>query len=207
MRYERALTAANAATSANARTASGFGLGAIVEPKEWGAALPMDHDDPIRAAHDVSYPRLVTQALALCGNLAEAEDIVQEAFVMAMTHRRDFAEVAIKDAWLRTTAVRLLRRRWRRKRLVGRLMPRMRTELSIDLGPDAPEDHVAVVFALSQLELPVRETVALRYVANLGVEQIARELGVPEGIVKARLARARAQMAGHLVEREESDHV
>ena len=167
----------------------------------------MDDDDPIRAAYDVSYPRLVTQVLALCGNLAEAEDIVQEAFVTAMAHRRDFAEVATRDAWLRTAAVRLLRNRWRRKRIVGRVMRRMRTELSIDLGPGTPEHHVAVVFALSQLELPVRETVALHYVADLGVAQIAGELGVPEGIVKARLARARAQLAGHLVDREEAEHV
>ena len=47
----------------------------------------------------------------------------------------------------------------------------------------------------------------LHYIADLSVAQIARELSVPEGTVKARLARARAQMAGHLNDREEADHV
>jgi RNA polymerase sigma-70 factor (ECF subfamily) len=50
-------------------------------------------------------------------------------------------------------------------------------------------------------------TVVLHYIGDLSVAQIARELSVPEGTVKARLARARAQMAGHLSDREEADHV
>ena len=53
----------------------------------------MDEEDPLRAAYDRSYPRLVTQMLAMCGNRAEAEDVVQEAFLAAMTHRPDFAGV------------------------------------------------------------------------------------------------------------------
>lgn len=124
-----------------------------------------------------------------------------------MTHRRDFDEVANKEAWLRTVAVNLLRNRWRRARVSARTLPRFRAELSIDLGPSAPEDHVAVVYALSQLTLPVRVTVVLHYVADLTVAQVAHELRVPEGTVKARLARARAQMAPHLVDHEEADHV
>jgi RNA polymerase sigma-70 factor (ECF subfamily) len=164
-------------------------------------------DDALRAVYDVSYRRLVTQVTALCGNLSEAEDIVQEAFVTAMTHRADFAEVANKEAWLRTVAVNQLRNRWRRARVSARALPRVRAELSIDLGPTAPEDHVAIVYALSQLSLPVRVTVVLHYIADLSVAQVARELGVPEGTVKARLARARAQMATHLVDTKEADHV
>ncbi|WP_256795668.1 RNA polymerase sigma factor [Terrabacter sp. Ter38] len=163
--------------------------------------------DPVRVVYDRSYRRLVTQLAALCGNLPEAEDIVQEAFVTAMTHRRDFGEVSNKEAWLRTVAVNLLRNRWRRARVTARALPKFRAELSIDLGPGTPEDHVAIVFALSQLSLPVRITVVLHYIADLSVAQVATELGVPEGTVKARLARARVQMADHLIDREEADHV
>src|SRR4051794_36760284 len=166
-----------------------------------------DDDDPLRAVYDLSYRRLVTQLTGLCGNLGEAEDVVQEAFVTAMTHRDDFLGVANREAWLRTVAVNLLRNRWRRARTLSRILPRYRAELNIDLGPGAPENHVAVVYALSQLSLPVRVTVVLHYVADLSVAQIAQELSVPEGTVKARLARARVQMAGHLSEREEADHV
>lgn len=167
----------------------------------------MGDDDPVRAVYDLSYRRLVAQMLALCGNLSEAEDVVQECFEAALTHRNDFTAVANKEAWLRTVAVNLLRNRWRRARVAARVLPRFRAELSIDLGPGSPEDHVAIVYALSQLSLPVRLTVVLHYVADLSVTQISRELSVPEGTVKARLARARAQMAGYLSDHEEADHV
>ena len=68
--------------------------------------------------------------------------------------------------------------------------------------------------ALGQLSMPVRVTVVLHYIADLSVAQISSELSVPEGTVKARLARARAQMAAHLSvqdeqdeDHEEADHV
>ena len=166
-----------------------------------------DDEDVIRAVYDVSYRRLVTQMVALCGNRSEAEDVVQESFLTALTHRSDFDAAANKEAWLRTVALNRLRNRWRRARVAGRIMPRFRAELSIELGPRAPEDHVAIVYALSQLSAQVRLTAVLHYVADLTVAQIAHELSVPEGTVKARLARARAQMAGHLDDREEADHV
>ena len=167
----------------------------------------MDDDDVLRAVYDVSYRRLVTQVVALCGNRSEAEDVVQESFLAALTHRRDFAEAANKEAWLRTVALNLLRHRWRRARVAGRVLPKFRADLRIDLGPQAPEDHVAIVDALNQLSLPVRVTVVLHYIADLSVARIASELAVPEGTVKARLARARAQMSGYLGDREEADHV
>ena len=89
----------------------------------------MDCDeDLVRAVYDHSYRRLVTQMVALCGNLAEAEDVVQEAFEAALTHRADFALVANKEAWLRTVGVNLLRNRWRRARVSARVMPRFRAE-------------------------------------------------------------------------------
>ncbi|GAA2165900.1 RNA polymerase sigma-70 factor (ECF subfamily) [Humibacillus xanthopallidus] len=166
-----------------------------------------DDDDAVRAVYDLSYRRLVTQMVAMCGNRCEAEDVVQEAFLTAWTHRDDFAAAANKEAWLRTVSLNLLRHRWRRARLSARTLPKFRAELSIDLGAQAPENHVAVVYALSQLSLPVRVTAVLFYVADLTVAQISRELSAPEGTIKARLARARAQMAGHLSDREEADHV
>ena len=166
----------------------------------------MDDGDVIRAVHELSYRRLVTQMVAL-RNRSETGDVVQESFLTALTHRSDFTEAANKEAWLRTVCLNLLRNRWRRARVAGRILPKFRAELNIQLGPQAPEDHVALVQALSRLSTQVRVTVVLHYIADLSVAQIAHELSVPEGTVKARLARARAQMANHLSDHEEADHV
>lgn len=166
-----------------------------------------DDDDAIRAVYDLSYSRLVTQLVAVCGNRPEAEDVVQESFLTALTHRRAFTAAANKEAWLRAVCLNLVRHRWRRARVAGRVLPRYRADLDIDLGPQAPEDHVAIVQALSRLSVQVRMTAVLHYVADLSVAQISDELSVPEGTVKARLARARTQLAEYLDDREEADHV
>ncbi len=167
----------------------------------------MADDDLVREVYEQSYRRLVAHCMALSGSRSEAEAVVQKAFLVAVTHRGDFAEAADKQAWLRAVALTLLRHRWLRARLVGRGRPTFRSEPSIDLGPGVPEEHVAVVYALSRLSLPVRVSVVLRHLDGLDITQIARELSVSEGTVRARLARAQAEMAAHLSDFEEATRV
>ena len=62
-------------------------------------------DERIREVYEVSYQRLVVQMLALCGDQADAEEAVQEAFVQALRRRREFAEVVNPEGWLRTVAL------------------------------------------------------------------------------------------------------
>jgi DNA-directed RNA polymerase specialized sigma24 family protein len=64
---------------------------------------------------------------------------------------------------------------------------------------------MAVVAALGALSAPVREAVALHYIADLSIAQIAHETDTPAGTVKARLHRGRAALAQALRE-EESRH-
>jgi DNA-directed RNA polymerase specialized sigma24 family protein len=54
--------------------------------------------------YDASYGRLVLQLFAICGDLADAEDAVQEAFVKAIGKGRAFGQVRNPEAWLRTVA-------------------------------------------------------------------------------------------------------
>lgn len=62
-------------------------------------------------------------------------------------------------------------------------------------APPPSENHVAVVTALKSLPAPLREAVALHYLADLSVEDIARQTGTAVGTVKARLHRGRRQLA------------
>ncbi|MDQ3456299.1 MAG: sigma-70 region 4 domain-containing protein, partial [Actinomycetota bacterium] len=64
-------------------------------------------------------------------------------------------------------------------------------------GVPAPlENHVALVAALQQLPAAQREALVLHYLGDLPIAQIAAQLGVPEGTIKARLSRGRTAMAG-----------
>jgi RNA polymerase sigma-70 factor (ECF subfamily) len=163
--------------------------------------------DPVQGVYEQSYRRLVAHFTALSGSRSQAEDVVQEAFLVGVTHPDDFAESADKEAWLRAVALTLLRRHWRRTALARRVLRGSPAEPSIDLGPGVPEEDAAVAYALSRLTLPVRVTVVLRHLDGLDIGQIARELGIPEGTVRARLARAQAEMATHLNDFEAAGRV
>lgn len=164
----------------------------------------MAAEDLVREVYDASYLRLVVQIYALTGDLAEAEDAVQEAFVTAVGRGRAFAKLDNHEAWLRTVALNQVRNRWRHLDVVRRL----RTQVpgptpEAEVGPE----HVALVEALAKLDLTHRTAVVLYYLADRSVGDIARELGIPEGTVKTRLARGRELLAPLLSEPEEADHV
>ena len=162
--------------------------GPLVRPSSAEAALD--------AAFHGSYRRLVVQLYGVVGDLGEAEDLVQEAFVRAAASGRRFARLDNPEAWLRTVALNLHRNRWRKLRNFGRVLPR----LVVTPDPPALEEHVVVVEALRRLREPQREVVALHHLADLSVAEIAALLGVAEGTVKSRLSRGRETLAGLLGE-------
>ncbi|WP_310964493.1 RNA polymerase sigma factor [Nocardioides terrisoli] len=156
----------------------------------------MSGEDQLRDLYDASYPRLVGQLTAFTGSRAEAEDVVQEAFVRALGRSRGFARVDNPEAWLRTVAVNLARSRWRRVRRFAGLLPDLVPDQHPDLGPD----RVALLHALEALPAAQREAIALHHLADLPVADIASALGVPVGTVKARLSRGRAALADLLAD-------
>jgi RNA polymerase sigma-70 factor, ECF subfamily len=139
----------------------------------------------------LSYPRLVVQLYGVTGDAAEAEDLVQEAFVRAYAAGSRFTRVDNPEAWLRTTAVNLYRNRWRKMRNFARIKHRLAEP------PDLPgiETDVDVVDALRRLPENQRVVLVLHYFADRRVDQIAAELGIAEGTVKSRLSRGRDALA------------
>ena len=146
----------------------------------------------LREIYEASYRRLVAQAYAVAGDRVEAEDAVQEAFARAVAAGDRFRRVDNPEAWLRTVALNVLRRRWRRASLFRALTPRLATPADV---PGISEDHVAVVEGLRSLPFQQRETLALFYLGDLSVQEVAATLGVAEGTVKSRLTRGRTALA------------
>lgn len=155
--------------------------------------------DRVQTVFDASYRRLVGQLYAVCGDLAEAEDVVAEAFVRAVDRRRTFEAVDNPEAWLRTVAVNLARSRHRRRKLGERL--HLSAEAPVR-HPDLAADRLALVEALRSLPFAQREALGLHYFADLPVHEVAAVLGVPTGTVKARLSRGRTALAGLLGDHE-----
>ncbi|MGH3738971.1 MAG: RNA polymerase sigma factor [Micromonosporaceae bacterium] len=123
---------------------------------------------------------------------------MQEAFVKALSAPRTFAAVDNPEAWLRTVALNLIRNRWRRRHRLRRIL--RRPEARPAQVPGTGPDHVAPVDALRTLPEPQRVTIALHYIADLPIAEIAASLRVSEGTVKSRLARGRKALATALDE-------
>lgn len=147
--------------------------------------------DILRDVFEVSYRRLVVQLYGVTGDLAEAEDVVQEAFVRAVAARNRFRRVDNHEAWLRTTAIHLHRNRFRKMRNFSRI----RHRLEHPTDPAGLEEHVWVINALRALPEHQRQVLALHYLADLSVNEIAAALGCATGTVKSRLKRGREALA------------
>lgn len=137
--------------------------------------------------------RLVVTAYALTSDLAEAQDVVSETFVRAVAHRKTLLAAESPEAWLRTVARNVARRRWRRASQLRSLMRRSAASI-----PDAPElspDRVALLAVIRQLPAGQREAIALHYIADLPIADIAQTQGVTVSTVKSRLFRGRTKLA------------
>ena len=156
-------------------------------------------DDPIRTFVDGEYHQVVATVALVCGSVATAEDSVQEALARAWERLDRGESIDRLAAWVTTVALNLARstmRRWRCER-------RARVKLGA-LPPIAPDaaaasgEAYAVREALAALPRRQREVTALRYYLGLDVREIAAELGIAEGTVKAMLFRARQSLAAAL---------
>ena len=150
--------------------------------------------EQVYAAH---YARLVALLTVVAGSRTDAEEAVQEAFVRALGLTGNRAVVDDPEAWLYRVAVNHVRSRWRRLTTARKHAPALaRDEVS---PPDStPEDRLLLVAALRRLPAAQREVLALHYMGDLSVDEIAARLEAPAGTVKARLSRGREALRREL---------
>jgi len=151
-------------------------------------------EQAVSELYHACYRRLVTQLYAFTGDLTEAQDVVQEAFARALARPGGLRGVDNPEAWLRTVAVNVVRRRWRRRRLLDVIMLRERPVQRFS-QPGPEPDRTDLAGALDAIPRSYREAIILHYYADMSVEEIADTLGVAAGTVKSRLSRGRAALA------------
>lgn len=167
-----------------------------------------------------------TLAFWLVRNRADAEDVVQEAYLRAFRAYASLSGPDIKP-WLltivRNVAYRLLGKRGAASNVIsfeeafpGRFgepdgVPNLVSETA---SPEAAligeAERVMVVTALSRLPPAWREVLVLREIEGLAYREIADVIGVPVGTVMSRLSRARAELRAvltGLMDKDESNAV
>lgn len=149
-------------------------------------------------------------------NAADAEDAVQDALLSAHKHIGQFRGEAQMSTWLTAivsnSARMLLRKRSRQIHVsldepIGEEQEHTASELLTDCRP-SPEDecrnsqlHARLKELAKQLSPSLRKAFELRALDGLTTREAARILGVPDGTVKAQVARARAKLR-RLMQRE-----
>jgi DNA-directed RNA polymerase specialized sigma24 family protein len=150
------------------------------------------------------FQRLVVQLYAVTGNLGEAQEVVQEAFIRALAAPARFDGLEKPEAWLRRVAVNLARSRHRRRLLAARLLGRIGP---LPVVSPVSADHVALMAAIQKLPIGQRHAIALHYLADLPVDEVGRTLGVSVGTVKSLLSRGRYVLAAHLTDSADPTYV
>ncbi len=140
--------------------------------------------------------RIVRHAYALTGNIADAQEIAQEAFARAWQRWDSVRACDSPEAWVRRVATNLATSRFRRDRTARRAA----WKLVAREVPEVSPDTVALVAALRTLPERQRIVIVLHYLADLPVGQIAEELRCPVGSVKAWLWRGREALAAAMSE-------
>jgi RNA polymerase sigma-70 factor, ECF subfamily len=138
--------------------------------------------------------RVVRHAYALTANIADAQDIAQEAFARAWQRWDTVRGLDSPEAWVRRVATNLATSRLRRDRTARAAAH----QLVASAAPEISPDTVALVAALRKLPERQRVVLVLHYLADLPVGQIATELRCPVGSVKGWLSRGRDALAALL---------
>lgn len=140
-------------------------------------------------------PHLFRLAWLLCGQHAEAEDLVQETltkvyvrvskrFSAPLDHPATYAQTVLTRTFIST----------RRRRSSTELPYADLPDVSVDDHAAASDIKIALDEALSGLKPIDRAVVVLRYVDDLSAEQVAQMLGLTPGAVRSRSTRALARL-------------
>jgi RNA polymerase sigma-70 factor, ECF subfamily len=140
-------------------------------------------------------PGLVMLARALAGS-ANADDVAQDAMLTAYNRWDRVSRYESPGAWVRQVcanrAVSMLRRRSAEARALVRLRGRR------DVPPPLSENSETFWAEVRRLPRRQAQSVALFYIYDFGVADVAATLGCSEGSVKVHLSRGRAALARRL---------
>ncbi len=176
--------------------------------------MPNLSSDPVRQRFaEIVLPHLddaLTLARWLTGNRSDAEDVTQDACIKAMSALDGFRGGSAR-AWtlsiVRSTAYTWLKRN-RPQSLVltdepgkAEAVPGLvEAQVTPEAALIAAQTRAQVQAAIAGLDVPFREIIVLRDINGMSYREMGEILGVPQGTVMSRLARARGALMSALKE-------
>ncbi|PKW18992.1 RNA polymerase sigma factor [Saccharopolyspora spinosa] len=159
----------------------------------------------IEAVWRIEAARLIAGLARLVQDVGLAEELAQDALVIALEKWPDTGVPPNPGAWLMSTAkhraIDQLRRNQRLERKQGELGRELEharpVEIDVDTGPDFGDDLLRLVFTACHpvLSTEARVALALRVLCGLTTKEIARAFLVPEATIAQRIVRAKKTLA------------
>ncbi len=148
--------------------------------------------------------RLFYYVRRLVASEEDAWDVLQQTWIRVLRGINTLKAPDRLPVWLYQVARASALSHWR-----GHYRARARLEQDIDLSElpeadcdDRRDDCELVHLGLSRISLPHREVLALHFLEEFPLDQMAEILGIPEGTVKSRLFHARRALRAALEQEE-----
>lgn len=144
------------------------------------------------------HARLYRYAYRLSGSSADAEDLVQQAFLIAQQKLDQLRDAACASGWLHTVLRNCYLKGCRRS--LGLPVSELDVSTLPAEPPAEPIDGEALQTALGTLDPDFKVVVLMFYFEDKSYREIAEALNIPLGTVMSRLSRAKAHLRERLAE-------
>ena len=160
----------------------------------------VSHSSAFADALVAQLPALRRYAVALVGNAALADDLVQDCIERALGQESQLRDLERLAGWLRRILHNLYIDQIRRGKRRGREHDIAELADHLELSEPAPDNSAMLEFthAVNRLSIEHRQILLLVSVEELSYREIADELEIPLGTVMSRLARARERLRSML---------
>ncbi|MFI5100019.1 MAG: sigma-70 family RNA polymerase sigma factor [Actinomycetes bacterium] len=171
------------------------------QPARTADAAELTGVETFEAFYRRELPALVALARVLTGSSVLADDLAQESMLVAYRRWDEIHTMDVPAAWVRKVCAHKATSAVRRAAAETRALVRLGSRrLPPSTGALEHEDFWAEVRRLPRRQA---QAIALHYVYDLGVTEIAATLGCSDSTVKAHLVRGRAALARRLGTRPE----
>ncbi|GJL92159.1 RNA polymerase sigma factor [Hyphococcus sp.] len=147
-------------------------------------------------------PKLLAHAFRLTGEREAARDVVQDAWADIVKSLGRLDDARVFPAWayriVSHRAADMIRKRQRGRRLGEAYAAEPRDELAAAAKVETDVDSAPLRAAMNGLPPDQRAAVALFYIEDFSVAEIAAALNIPAGTVKTRLMHARRKLRAAL---------
>lgn len=159
-----------------------------------GRPEPRDFDELFRR----HYTGVVSLGFVLCGSLEAAEDLAQEAFEAAYRGWERISQYDDPPAWIRRVVANKAVSLPRRRAAELRALLRSRGSADEPRSSEALEVDVALWEAVRRLPRRQAQTVALVYIEDCTLAEVALTIGCNRETARTHLRRGRATLARRL---------